>query len=121
MAGHLSAGELVGMEAKRAGRADVVEAFAYAGLADCAIPDWERFGGAGDDPAVAAPPENDSHPILAAQFEQRLAEETRRSFEAGRTQGIEEGRAQERAAQGTAQQQLAVQLDHLLTAFSQER
>ena len=35
----------------------------------------------------------------SAQFEQRLAEEVRRSFEAGRARGMEEGRAAEREAQ----------------------
>lgn len=50
-----------------------------------------------------------------------MAEETRRNFEAGRAQGIEQGRAHERATQGTAQQHLAAQLDRLLSTFSRER
>ncbi len=40
---------------------------------------------------------------LRAEFEQRLAEETRRSFEAGREQGRQEGRQAEREAQAAAQ------------------
>jgi flagellar assembly protein FliH len=101
----------------------VVQDFAYPDLGDCAIPDWELWGGGGDDPQVAAASGIDtaSQSSLAAHFEQRLAEEARRSFEAGRAQGIEQGRAQERASQGTAQQQLAAQLEGLFAAFSRDR
>jgi flagellar assembly protein FliH len=103
-------------------REDRVQVFDYPDLGDPAIPDWELWGGGGDS-AVAATASQDSasRAADAAQFEQRLAEEALRSFEAGRAQGIEQGRAQERATQGTSQQHLAAQLDRLVSAFSQER
>jgi flagellar assembly protein FliH len=110
----------VSAEGKR--RADVVQIFDYPDLGDSAIPDWELWGG-GSDHAAASPEsaETGPQPAHAAQFERRLAEETRRSFEAGRLQGLEQGRAQERASQGTTQQHLATQLERLQSAFSQER
>ena len=39
---------------------------------------------------------------LRAEFEQRLAEETRKAFEAGRERGRQEGRQAEREAQAAA-------------------
>jgi flagellar assembly protein FliH len=109
---------------KRNSRTDVIEAFAYPELAASSIPDWELWGGGEpDDDAPADPPAIDPGTVasVAAEFDRRLAEETRRSFEAGRVQGIELGRAAERAAQGTAQQRLAAQLERLLAGFAQER
>ena len=108
----------MGVAGKR--RADIVQVFDYPDLGDSAIPDWELWGGGSDEPAPAnqdSAPQNEH----AAAFELRLAEESRRSFEAGRVQGIEHGRAQQRATQSTAQQHLASQLEGLLAAFSQER
>ena len=39
----------------------------------------------------------------SAEFEKRLVEETRKSFEAGRERGIQDGRQAERVAQAAAQ------------------
>lgn len=102
-------------------RADIVQVFDYPDLGDSAIPDWELWGGGESCDPDPDDPDPTSLSAHTAQFEQRLAEETRRSFDAGRAQGMEQGRAQERATQGSAQQYLAAQLDRLLSAFSQER
>ncbi len=110
------------MSAEGKRRADVVQVYDYADLGDPAIPDWELWGGGSDDgPVPPANAEIGPQGVQRAQLEQRIAEETRRSFEAGRSQGMEQGRAQERATQGTTQQHLAAQLDRLQSAFSQER
>jgi flagellar assembly protein FliH len=58
---------------------------------------------------------------VAADFEKRLAEETRRSFEAGRAQGLEQGRAAEKATQLPAQKTLAEQIERMLASFAEER
>ena len=62
---------------------------------------------------------------LRAEFEQRLAEETRRSFEAGRERGRQEGRQAEREAQAAAQkaaeEQRMRQAAELIESFAQER
>jgi flagellar assembly protein FliH len=62
---------------------------------------------------------------LGTEFEQRLAEETRRSFEAGRERGRQEGRQVEREAQGTAaavaEQGRKRQAAELMEKFAQER
>ncbi len=115
-------------EGKRSARAEVIEAFVYAELPATSLPDWVSWGGGASDESptefvsiVARRPDES----LQADFEQRLAEESRRSFEAGRVQGLEhgleQGRAAERAAQGTAQQRLAAQLERLATSFAEER
>lgn len=61
---------------------------------------------------------------ISADFEQRLAEETRRSFEAGRERGREEGRLAEREAQAPAAAQEAErrrrQTVDLVEKFSRE-
>jgi flagellar assembly protein FliH len=60
-----------------------------------------------------------------AELEQRLAGETRRSFEAGREQGRLEGRQAERATQAavqaTAQEQRARQVAELIEGFAEQR
>lgn len=73
-------------------------------------------GGHGSKPNEAA---------LRSEFESRLLEEARRSFETGRERGREEGRTTERdaasAAQATAAQQRAVQAAELVESFCRER
>ena len=54
-------------------------------------------------------------------MEQRLADEVRSSFEAGRASGIEEGRATEHAAHAPAEMHRAEQLGRLLEDFGAER
>lgn len=51
---------------------------------------------------------------VPVEFERRLAEESRRSFESGRQLGMEDGRAAERAAQSPAEQHRAEQIRRLL-------
>jgi flagellar assembly protein FliH len=54
-------------------------------------------------------------------LEQRLADETRRSFAAGLERGIEEGRAVERAANAPAEKHRAEELRRLMEGFAAER
>jgi flagellar assembly protein FliH len=62
---------------------------------------------------------------LPADVEQRVQEETRRSFEAGREHGRQEGRAAEREAHSGAlaatEQQRMQQMARLMEQFAQER
>jgi flagellar assembly protein FliH len=62
---------------------------------------------------------------LRGEFEARLAEETRKSFEAGRERGCQEGRQSEREAQSTtqatAEQERTRQAAGLIERFAQER
>lgn len=73
---------------------------------------------------AAAPSTQELHAVIA-EHEQRLAEETRRSFEAGREQGRQEGRAAEHEAQAGAaagaMQRQAEQVAGLVQKFAQER
>ncbi|HUA99498.1 MAG TPA: FliH/SctL family protein [Terracidiphilus sp.] len=61
----------------------------------------------------------------SAELEQKLAEEIRRSFEAGRVRGLEEGRQAERAEQGAARAAAEAQrkndLAALVERFARER
>lgn len=59
--------------------------------------------------------------LVPEEFARRLAEETRRSFEAGRQRGLQEGRDAERASQAPAQQHRADQLRRLLEELAAER
>jgi flagellar biosynthesis/type III secretory pathway protein FliH len=106
-------------EGKR--RGDVIEAWEYPRLSDPDLPDWEAWGGGAAMPS--APPTDVSSATLSTDpgFERRLEEETRRSFDAGRSQGVEQGRSAERAAQGTTQQRLAAQIERLVASFAAER
>ena len=77
------------------------------------------------------PPPGPEHTLRAADnpgnlaFESRLAEERQLSFEAGRVQGIEEGRRGEREAQRTAwqaeQEQRRMQVSAALGRIDEER
>jgi len=62
---------------------------------------------------------------MRAEFDQRLAAETRRSFEAGREHGRAEGRQAEReaqaAAQAAAETRRVRQAAELIDSFTQER
>ncbi len=89
---------------ERKGAVTAVELFAYPALPGAAPdPAWYDWGGSEED--SPAEPEGDSEQGAGigtaerdAHFEQRLAEETRRAFEAGRARGIDEGRRVEREA-----------------------
>jgi flagellar assembly protein FliH len=58
---------------------------------------------------------------LRAQFEQRLQEESRRAFEAGREQGSKEERAAQSAAWTSAREQQKRQMAALVESFAVER
>lgn len=62
---------------------------------------------------------------LRSEFDQRLVEETRRAFEAGREQGKQEGRQAERAAHAAALSAASLerqrQAAELIQSFTQER
>lgn len=76
---------------------------------------------AGASPGPATAPANGP----SAQSEERLTEEVRRSFEAGRARGIEEGRAAEREAQLAARRNEeklhSTQMAGLIAQFDRER
>jgi flagellar assembly protein FliH len=69
----------------------------------------------------AQSPESRSGSGAKVDLEQRLADETRRSFESGRERGIEEGRAVERAANAAVERHRAEELRRLMEGFSAER
>jgi flagellar assembly protein FliH len=125
---------LQGMEAtKQFGGPDLLEVFRYPGDSDeTSWPAGESWLGV--DSAETAGNGRDEHhnPIagsieagLRAEFDGRLAEETRRSFEAGRERGRLEGRQAEgesqTAARATADQQRVRQATELIESFAEER
>lgn len=79
--------------------------FVYAATAELPLPSWEAWGGmpaagerSGQDQVATGTGEcGDS------EWQTRLADESRRSFEAGRQRGIQEGRAVEREAHAMEQ------------------
>lgn len=109
------------------------EIFQYPAGPDAAgMPLWEGW----DDPAAdAAPAAQVAHDrdhgrdaaeaALRAEFDQRLAEETQKSFEGGRERGRQEGQAAERGAQAAAlagaHEQRSRQAAALVEAFAAER
>jgi flagellar assembly protein FliH len=58
---------------------------------------------------------------IRTEFEKRLTEETRRSFESGRERGRQEGRSAEHEAQSAAEQERVRQGVHLIESFTRER
>jgi flagellar assembly protein FliH len=106
-----------------------IEVFRYPPGSDAAeTASWEAFSaeetGAPNKGAQAAEAQQ-GVPSRHAGFEQRLAEESRRSFEAGRELGRQEGRQAEREAQAAAlaaaEQQRVRQAAELVQAFAAER
>jgi flagellar assembly protein FliH len=107
-----------------------IEAFEYpAGPDASTMPAWDAWA---INSAASAPPEPAGARVQPAkeasanaEFEQRLAVETRRSFEAGREQGRIEGRQAEHGAQAaaraTAEQQRARQAAETIESFAEER
>lgn len=80
-----------------------IELFPYPGAADGAALRWELWnatdiGDRADGARQQAPEESSVCPAEAIAEEERLAEETKRSFESGREQGFREGRTAEREA-----------------------
>jgi flagellar assembly protein FliH len=103
-----------------------IEVFEYPASPDVPrLPAWEGWA----MESVARAPEEltreRSHRAIEAgvqaEFDQRLAAETRRSFEAGREQGRVESREAQGAAHTAAEQQRARQGAELVESFTQER
>jgi len=107
-----------------------IEAFEYpAALGAPAMPAWTVWAIEDAGGAFAEPKQNCTETAMEAgaqaEFEQRLAAETRRTFEAGREQGRVEGRHAEHGAQAAAQtaseQQRARQAAEMIESFAGER
>lgn len=86
---------------------------------DAAAPETDSEPGNSPEPDKAAP----SH--TPEEFDRRLAEEARKSFEAGRMRGLEEGRSAERRAREQADaaegQETLGRAEQLLKSFAAER
>ncbi len=113
------------------GRIEVFEYPVYSnGSADASgMPAWEEFG-AGENATASGNPAQEEGgdrlmAVRSAEFDARLAEETRRSFEAGRERGRQEGSHAEREAQAAAtaaaEQRRIQQAAALIESFSEER
>ena len=109
-----------------------IETFEYpAGPDASCLPEWNGWENAEDAaPRSPAAPVRDAasgavETRLRAEFEARLAEETRKSFEAGRERGRQEGRQSEQETQSvsraTAEQERARQAAGLVERFAQAR
>jgi flagellar assembly protein FliH len=106
-----------------------IEAFEYpAEPGEPSLPDWDGWAGTG---ATAIPEKlrdaagEAKVATLHAEFDRRLAEETRRAFEAGREKGRQEGHSAEReaqaATQAAAEERRVRQAAELIENFAQER
>lgn len=105
-----------------------IELFEYPASPDAPeFPSWN--GWAEEEPAEASGPAEPRHNAaeggLRAEFDRRLAEETRRSFEAGRERGKLEGHQAERearaAAQSSGDEMRVRQVADLIESFAEER
>ena len=107
-----------------------IQLFAYPASPQApSTPDWKGWGESGlagdpdDQDSASAGPQNDSE--TRAEFEKRLADEVRRSFEAGRERGRQEGQQTERdthvAAQKAAEAIQMRQRTEIVANFAQER
>jgi flagellar assembly protein FliH len=119
----------------RKGAMTGIEIFTYPGPAESPMASWEVWGGgdigahgSGDSStpgSAAVDPAAASGAQAQAAWEARLAEEVRRSFEAGRERGFQEGRSVEREAQaanGCAKEKLRIQeTARLAESFHAER
>jgi flagellar assembly protein FliH len=111
----------------RSGASEPVEVFMYpAGPGTPSNPMWE--GWAGSPEAGPAQSDRRTEAVQAAmriEFEKRLADDTRISFEAGRERGRLEGRQAENEAQAAAMadvvKQRTRQVAELIETFAQER
>jgi len=87
------------------------------------LPTWTGFCGPEGDNQPARTGEDEA--VLRAQLERQNAEEVKRSFEAGRARGVEEGRHAEREAQAAAraseERQRTEQAARLVERFAEER
>ncbi len=111
----------------------LIELFEYPSDPDApAQPEWggwaeseEQASGVEAPPVVKEAGSGVSEAQIRAEFEKRLTEETRRSFETGRERGRQEGRQAEREAQAAtqseAEKERARQAAHLIESFTLER
>ncbi len=118
--------------ATRNGASGRIELFEYPAGPDApSLPAWNGWANV-EDAAAGSFESPGSHAgggaaeaRLRPEFERRLAEEARRSFEAGRERGVQEGRQAEREAQAASQaateRERARQAADLLESFAQER
>jgi flagellar assembly protein FliH len=87
-------------------RPEQIEAFQYPAVEDTApAAAWNGWGADADDAAEednGQPAQSAVETRVRAEYERRLTEETRRSFEAGRERGRQEGHHEERDAQKLA-------------------
>ena len=117
--------------ATRSSGSGPIEVFEYPAGPDSPFPSWDGWAGAEEVPAPATEEHvrervrGSVEAGLRAEFEQRLAEETRRSFEAGRERGRLEGRESERQAQEAAmaahEERRLRQAAELVETFARER
>ena len=106
-----------------------IQAFEYQdGPDESVLQEWNGWAAEGEEPAASSPRDAKGKRLeagLTPEFEHRLAEEARHSFEAGRERGRQEGRQAEREAQAASQaaagQQRARQAAELIENFTQER
>jgi flagellar assembly protein FliH len=119
--------------ANRTGAPGRIEIFEYPARPD--EPPWPALGGwAGAEPAETSDERREETRVRAggatgagqrAEFDQRLSEEARRSFEAGRERGKLEGLQAEReaqaAVQAAAEERRVRQAAELIESFAQER
>jgi hypothetical protein len=114
-------------DARRITRADVIEVWDCPHLPPLEVPDWELWGGAAPNSAASGAPtsvdpkETNPPRLPMIEIEKRIEEAAGRGFEAGRVQGVEQGRAAEKASCGPASQRLAAQIERMLATFAAER
>ena len=112
-------------DAMRNTRRDVIEAWEYPRIPPLDLPDWEAWGGgaSANEPSFDAveTEETSPSPLAMAEIEKRIEDAARRSFEAGRVEGVEQGRAAEKASCGPASHRLAAQIERMLADFAVER
>lgn len=107
-------------------RTEQIEVFQYPAAADApSLASWNGWGGGPEDAFAEDGAPQAAEGGVRAEYEHRLAEETRRSFEAGRERGRQEGRREEREAQKgavtAADRQRVQQSATLVERFAQER
>lgn len=105
-----------------------IEVFQYPdGSGSAGMPDWNEWaeGVDGGDGTLLKPVHEHfigaAEAGLRSEFDLRMAEETRRSFEAGRESGRLEGRQVEREGQLAAEKQRVQRGAELIEQFAQER
>ena len=105
-----------------------VQVFEYPADPDAPLmPEWSGWANADESVSPSSPESGAAGGDLRQhpEFDKRLTEETRRSFDSGRERGRQEGRQQEReaqaAAQTTAERERARQAAGLIESFTQER